>query len=91
MKMGAVYVFMFSIIQTLVFEPRRSRLAGEASRQSGALFGGAFCEVFVVDGAFERPVASSEFGGDGVGDEVAEGVGDVVDVFVVGAVGAVAG
>ncbi len=75
------------------------RLAGEASRQSGALvsvalrevFGGALREVFVVDGGFERPVAAIEFGSDGVGDGSAEGVGDVVDVFVVGAVGAVAG
>ena len=68
-------------------------------RFGGALFGGALCEVIggalceviVVDGAFERPVEAIEFGSDGVGDGLAEGVGDVVDVFVVGAVGAVAG
>lgn len=71
------------IITTLVSAGTRPAAGWrEASRQSGL--------VGVVDGDFERPVATSEFGGDEVGDGLADDGGDVVDVFVVGAVGAVA-
>ena len=55
------------------------------------VIGGVLREVIVVGVCFERPVEAIEFGSDGVGDGVAEGVGDVGDVIVVGAVGTVAG
>ena len=44
----------------------------------------------MVDGGFERQAAARQFGRNKVGDGLAEGVGDVVDAVVVGAVGAVA-